>query len=120
MRIAFNCSEGKSTMLKISVIDSNTQRRLVLEGKLVAPWVAELRAAWKAANLDLQGRELVIEMADITSISQESENTLLQLMDEGAKIRCRGVFIKHIVQQLTRRTRKNAVHPGKGEQNQTT
>jgi hypothetical protein len=107
-------------MLKISVIDSNTQRRLVLEGKLAAPWIAELKSAWKAANLDLQGRELVVDMANVTSISQETENALLQLMDEGAKFRCRGVFIKHIVQQLTRRTRKNAVPPGTGEQSQTT
>jgi hypothetical protein len=107
-------------MLKISVIDSNTQRRLVLEGKLAAPWIVELKTAWKAANLDLQARELVIDMANVTSISQESENALLQLMGEGAKFRCRGVFIKHIVQQLARRTRKNAMHPGKGEQNSIT
>jgi len=103
-------------MLKISMTDSNTQRRLVLEGKLVAPWIAELKTAWKEANLNLQGRELVIDMANVTSISQESENAFLQLMGEGAKFRCRGVFIKHIFQQLTRRIRKDAMHPGKGEQ----
>jgi hypothetical protein len=94
-------------MLKISVIDNHTQRRLVLEGKLIAPWVAELRGAWKVANVDLQGRELVIDM-DVTSISQEGENALLQLRDEGARFRCRDVFTKHIVQLLTRRSRRNA------------
>jgi hypothetical protein len=29
-------------MLKISLVDSARQRRLVVEGKLVAPWAAEL------------------------------------------------------------------------------
>jgi hypothetical protein len=106
-------------MLKISVIDSQTQRRLVLEGKLVAPWVAELRRAWQTANVGLEGRELVIDMVDITSISQESENALLQMMGQGAKFRCRGVFTKHIVQQLTRRIRMNTAHPGKGERPET-
>ncbi len=32
-------------MLKISVVDSRIERRLVLEGKLIAPWVAELRTS---------------------------------------------------------------------------
>jgi hypothetical protein len=42
------------TMLKISTSDGRKQRRLVLEGKLTGPWVAELRTAWKAANAGLE------------------------------------------------------------------
>jgi hypothetical protein len=91
-------------MLKISVLDDSTQRRLILEGKLIAPWVAELRAAWKAAKTDLQGRGLLIEMRDVTCISQEGENALLELMTEGAEFRSRGVFTKHVVQELMRRS----------------
>jgi hypothetical protein len=90
-------------MLKISVIDDSVQRRLILEGKLIAPWVAELRSAWKAAKMDLQGRGLLIEMRDVTCISQEGENVLLELMTEGAEFRSRGVFTKHVVQELMRR-----------------
>ena len=30
-------------MLKISIIEGHTQRRLIVEGKLVGPWAAELR-----------------------------------------------------------------------------
>jgi len=30
-------------MLKITILDTPDRRRLVLEGKLVAPWTAELR-----------------------------------------------------------------------------
>jgi hypothetical protein len=51
----------EDAMLKISLIDSATQRRLVVEGKLLAPWVAELRSACEKARADLRGRELVIE-----------------------------------------------------------
>jgi hypothetical protein len=106
-------------MLKISVIDSQTQRRLVLEGKLVAPWVAELRRAWQTANVDLEGRDLVIDMVDITSISQESENALEQMMRQGAKFRCHGVFTKHIVQELTRRIRMNTARSSEEEWSET-
>jgi hypothetical protein len=33
-------------MLKISMVDSRTQRRLVIEGALISPWLAELKRAW--------------------------------------------------------------------------
>ncbi len=103
-------------MLKISLIDSRTQRRLVLEGRLVAPWTAELRAAWERARPELDGRELVIDMENVMVVSQEAENTLLQMMNEGAKFHCSGVLTKHVVRQLIRRSRKKTVQPYTGDQ----
>jgi hypothetical protein len=103
-------------MLKISVIDSRTQRRLVLEGRLIAPWVAELGTTWERGKLELNGRELVIDIENVTVMSQEGENALLQLINEGAKFRCRGVLTKHILQQLMRRSRKSPVQPETGDQ----
>jgi hypothetical protein len=95
-------------MLKISVIDSRTERRLVLEGKLIAPWVAELRTEWKAANEGIEGRALVVDLRNVTVISQEGENALLELMREGAKFRCSGVVTKHLIKELVRRHKRNS------------
>jgi hypothetical protein len=94
-------------MLKISLIDSARQRRLVVEGKLIAPWAAELRNACQEARADLRGRELVIEMKHMTMISQEGENVILELINGGIRFRCRGVFTKHVVKELARRTSRN-------------
>ena len=57
-------------MLKISIVDTRTQRRLVLEGRLVAPWVAELTTAWTSAKADTHGLEAL-------------HQTLLQLLIQG-------------------------------------
>jgi hypothetical protein len=95
-------------MLKISVIDSRTERRLVLEGKLIAPWVAELRTEWKAANGGIEGRALVVDLRNVTVISQEGENALLELMSDGAKFRCSGVVTKHLIKELERRHKRNS------------
>lgn len=95
-------------MLRISVIDSRAERRLVLEGKLIAPWVAELRSAWKAANGKIEDRTLVVDLENVTVMSQEGENALLELMSNGAKFRCSGVLTKHVIQQLRRRSKRNA------------
>src|SRR5215470_18716368 len=91
-------------MLKISIIERCNQRRLVLEGKLVAPWVAEVRDAYERANGDLQGRGLVIDVKHLTAISQEGENVLLELLKDSVKFCCHGVFAKQVMNQLARRT----------------
>src|SRR5260370_40948661 len=94
-------------MLKISLIDNARWRRLIVEGKLIAPWAAELKNACEKARADLQSRELVIEMKHITTISQEGENVILELINGGTKFRCDGVFSKHMVKELTRRASRN-------------
>jgi hypothetical protein len=94
-------------MLRISLIDGRTQRRLILEGKLIAPWATELRNASQQARADLNGRELVIEMKNITTISQEGENVILELIHEGIRFCSRGVFTKHVLRQLTQRARRD-------------
>ena len=93
-------------MLKISLIDGARRRRLILEGKLVAPWAVELRRACEEAKADLRDRELVVEMKHVTTISQEGENIIVDLLNGGIKFRCDGVFAKHVLKQLTRRANK--------------
>src|ERR1700676_1246291 len=104
MRIALPRWAKRSGMLKISVIDSRTERRLVLEGKLIAAWVAELRTAWKTVDEEIGGRVLVIDLENVAIISQEGENVLLELMNAGAKFRCSGVLTKHVIEELRRRS----------------
>jgi hypothetical protein len=95
-------------MLKISTVDCRRQRRLVLEGQLLAPWTAELRMAWLAAIADLHKRELVVDLENLTAISMEGEDVLFELMSQGARFHCRGVLTKSIVRQLARKLRQIA------------
>jgi hypothetical protein len=95
-------------MLKISILDTPERRRLVLEGKLVAPWAAELRRECREAAADLHGRELLIELRNVTCISEEGQNVLLELMKEGFRFRSSGVFTKHVMKRLAQKTRGKA------------
>jgi hypothetical protein len=92
-------------MLKISLVDCRTQRRLIVEGKLIAPWAAELKSTCEDARADLCGRELVVEMKHVTTISPEAENVSLEFINGGNKIR--GLFTKRVLKQLTRRAGGN-------------
>ena len=97
-------------MLKISIVEGRKQRRLVVEGKLVAPWSDELKATCERAGSGLNGRELVIDLKSLTTISEAGENALVELMKQGVKARCCGVFTKYVLKQLTRRVRRNGAH----------
>lgn len=90
-------------MFKISIVETPSQRRLVLEGKLVSPWTAEVESAWRTAGEQLQDRKLVIDLRNITVISPEGEDTLYALMKEGAKFCCTGVLTKHVLRRVARR-----------------
>lgn len=87
------------------MVESHDQRTLVLEGKLISPWIAEVENAWRRAGEDLQGRKLTIDLTNVTLISRDGENILLQLMRDGARFICGDVFTKHVLKQLARKCR---------------
>ena len=91
---------GRKHMFKISNVDTPNERRLVVEGTLVNPWVAELRRSWRAAGSSLEGRKLVIDLTNATKIDSEGEAAIVELIQEGAKFCCSGVLTKHVLKQL--------------------
>ena len=94
-------------MLRISIVERRNQRRLVLEGKLVAPWANELKSAYEKANADLNGRQLVIDVKSLTTINADGENVLLELVKQKACFRSAGLFTKHVLKRLALKNRRD-------------
>ena len=90
-------------MFRISTIDTQHERRLVVEGTLVRPWVEELRKTWSSSSDALEGRSLVIDLDNATVISREGANAIFDLMKEGAKFSCGGVLTRHLLKELAHR-----------------
>ena len=86
-------------MLKITVVEDRRRRHVVVEGKLIAPWTAELTKAYQAARTYLQGRELIVDVRNLTAISPEGEAILLQMMREKVKL-VGGVYMREVLRQL--------------------
>jgi hypothetical protein len=102
MRLALKQFVTRAIMFKISTIDTPSKRRLVVEGMLTEPWVTELRIAWKNAARELSDRKLVIDLGSVTVISRDGEDAIFELMNEGAKFSCEGVFTRHLLTRLSR------------------
>jgi hypothetical protein len=94
-------------MLKISILDSQIRRRLVVEGRLVDPWAAELTSVWREAMASRDGRAVVIYLKCLTAITEDGENVLLELMKEGARFHTSGVFTKQVLKRLARKIYRN-------------
>lgn len=92
-------------MFKISIVETRGRRRLILEGKLIQPWTAELESAWRNAAQQLEGRKLVIDLTNVTLINRDGEDALFELMRDGAKFCSGDVVTKHVLKQLARRCR---------------
>jgi hypothetical protein len=90
-------------MLKISTVDTRSERRLVVEGKLVQPFTDELRKAWLRASQELNGRKIVIDLSSAVLISPEAEDVLFDLMRQGARFSCVGVLTKYVLKRLAHR-----------------
>ena len=73
---------GGSTPSLATIIPKNLVESLV-------PLPARLQSASRR-----QGRDLVIDLKKVTVISQEGQNLLAVLMNEGIKFRAGGVFAK--------------------------
>lgn len=94
-------------MLKISLVETSSQCRVILEGQMVGVGVKELKTMWARLKSELNGRALVIDIKDVTLISQEAENALLGLIiNHGAKLCPHGLLAKCVLQHLPHRSKK--------------
>ena len=87
-------------MLRISNRMTAGEVRWVLCGRLAGPWVAELRSTWNQARAWSRDRRHVIDLTDVTSIDQTGEALLGELKDEGAEFLARGVYTRHLLENL--------------------
>lgn len=93
-----------ATMFRISIVDTTSLRTLLVEGTLIGPWIGELGKSWRDASEDLERRELVVDLTNVTVISHEAEGAIFDLIKEGANFSSSGVLMKHVLKELARKT----------------
>jgi hypothetical protein len=59
---------GGINMLKITITETTAKRRWIVQGRLVGPWVSELRTTWKKAHRSQDQRAFIVDLNDVTFI----------------------------------------------------
>jgi len=87
-------------MLKITRIDTDTEQRLILEGRLANPWIAGLGSHWKETRHAHPEREFVVDLKGVVRIDNAGECAVASMKDEGARFLAGGIRMKHLIRDL--------------------
>jgi hypothetical protein len=87
-------------MLKITITNTAKEETWILEGRLVEPWVNELKASWKRSNRTAQGRRRIVNLDEVTFIDKSGERMLRCMSSQGAQLVASDVYIKHVLDRL--------------------
>jgi anti-anti-sigma regulatory factor len=87
-------------MLKITITNTPTEEKWTLHGRLVAPWVDELKASWKRARRTVQRRKCTVNLDEVTFIDKCGERMLRSMSNQGAQFVASDVYVKHVLDRL--------------------
>ncbi len=93
-------------MLRVTVVDDGAEQRLLVEGKLVAPWVKELESVWKKVQEARRDRRIVVDLSEMTSIDSSGQAALMAMIGEGARLTAKGVYNEYLVKELMNKARE--------------
>ena len=90
-------------MLRITIADTAMEERRILQGRLVAPWVNELKTNWKRTHSTVQGRRCIVNLDEVTFIDKSGERILRSMSKQGAQFIASDVYVKHVLDRLKRK-----------------
>jgi ABC-type transporter Mla MlaB component len=87
-------------MLKINVTKTETEERWILQGRLMGPWVRELKAVWQNTHRADEQQRCVFDLNDVTFVDKAGEQLLRELAKEGAQFEASGIYVRDVVKQF--------------------
>lgn len=87
-------------MLRITIVDTPTEQRLVLYGKLVGPWIGEAQRVWENLRQQLGNRRSVIDLNEVMLIDESADLLLATMLEQGAELVARGTANRWLIQAI--------------------
>jgi anti-anti-sigma regulatory factor len=100
-------------MLRITIHDRAPMTSFVLEGKLVGPWVRELKQCWRDALANDPATPMLVDLAAVTFVDHDGRALLKQMRHQGVRLSSHGVLIDAIVADIeAEETQREAITSG--------
>jgi anti-anti-sigma regulatory factor len=90
-------------VLKITRTETPAEETWILQGRLVGLWVSELRRNWAKTRRADDNRKCVVDLNEVTFIDKKGETLLRTMSKQGAQFIATGIYIKHMLQQVSSR-----------------
>jgi len=91
-------------VLRISVEGNRGALWLVLEGRLVGPWVDELQKVCEEYSHPGRKAGMIVDLCGLTAMDSRGQRLLDGLLQRGATLRCSDVMNQYLVEQMARPT----------------
>jgi hypothetical protein len=101
------CRSGRSEVLRITILETPSEQKWVLQGRLIGPWASELKASWKGHD-GANGRARVVDLREVTFIDASGEKVLMRMMQDDAQFIVGGVYATHVIENLWARCKNRA------------
>jgi hypothetical protein len=88
-------------VLKITITETRTENRWILQGQLFEPSVHELRKCWKKKHRTESGPQCAVNLKGLTSIDKSRERLLRVLCKKSARPTANGIHTKHVIEKTT-------------------
>jgi anti-anti-sigma regulatory factor len=93
-------------VLRTTILEESAEQRWALQGRLSGPWVALLRSDWEKSHCKGGTRRCVVDVSGVTFVDLEGERVLAAMMNDGAEFIASGVYTKHLLEMLERRSQR--------------
>jgi anti-anti-sigma regulatory factor len=90
-------------MLRITIAETPTEQKWTVEGRLVFPWISELKSTWTRTRTTRRERKCVVDLTGVTFIDKNGERVLAALSKQGAELIATGCYTRHVVQNIERK-----------------
>jgi hypothetical protein len=90
-------------MLRITIVETLTEQKWTLEGRLVQPWISELKAIWTKTKIARRERKCVVDLTGVSFIDECGEKALAELSNDGAELIATGCYTRHLVHNIERK-----------------
>jgi ABC-type transporter Mla MlaB component len=91
-------------MFRITVVDSPSEEKWILQGQLTGEFASELHATWRTSLDRCLDRLRVVDLSDVTMIDRNGEEVLLQMIHQHAKFVAAGVYTSLLLEALQARS----------------
>jgi hypothetical protein len=92
-------------MFRITIIESPTEEKWILQGQLTGEFASELITNWKASQDLCSDRLRVVDLSDVTVIDKSGEEVLQKMICQRARLVATGLYTKHLLEELQARTK---------------
>ena len=96
-------------MLRIYIHDEAPVTSIVVEGKLIGPWVQELEKSWETVVAAHPRKSMLVDLEQVTFIDSDGRALLGRMRRKGAKLLSSGVLINSIVADIEAQQGSNGV-----------